>query len=94
MFKVGDIITDKELQSGGHCGLYLVQTIENDYYNLLLLAHTDDSALCGLTTKWYHINPYNACLAFEEMQSKASMQRKCHCSKEVWMYQGCKCGGV
>ena len=96
MFKVGDIISFFGA-SGSPFGLYLIIDIFSEDYELVTLDHTESLIDITRTTpfRWPKtlVNT-EACMSFENLiHLETNGRHACHCPKEVWMYQGCKCGG-
>lgn len=95
MFKVGDIITDRNAD-GWAIGIYLVEDIYQHGYKLIVLSNSVSEGGCGQTLNLDSCRADKlAVIAFEYgIETKQGMQHACHCPKEVWLHQGCKCGGI
>lgn len=98
MFKVGDIIT---LLPYSEFGIYLLSKATEDKCELTLLAHSDPGYDVFLGSKILYathaIRTYGMLLISDHTRTlpyTETERHKCRCPKEVWMYQGCKCGGI
>lgn len=97
MFNDNDIIT---LAGKPNDAIYSVKNINEFKYELTMLAHDDSEYDKFLGSKILYaaavVNKYGILVskAVPWISDIETACHKCHCPKEVWMYQGCKCGGV
>ena len=94
-YKEGNVIF---AYSNGDDGVFYVVEKTNELDNTYLLTeltlgfsyyyairHVEEPSSCTICL--VHDDIYN-------IREVKDTRHKCHCAREVWLYQGCKCGGI